>query len=300
MRDADQLSKYKGTFGMLCTVPPSAWVKETCLRGGGGGSPPFFPSHAALVRRVLSAAAANVPAGVVSASAKPSSWHTEVAIVVAEVVAQVCSPLPLALGSPTTFSALFPCAWPNCPTHPHGAPVATTFIPTLRGSRMCMAHSLMVACALRVVCAPLWLTRVACAPVWCPVWCVLHCGCAVVLGSAHPGFVKGSLPFLHHPDSPLCATGVPLVTSREGEGDDKGNSHQHQQPTHGHPCPPTPPRVPSTLPSVPLPHLFAQRDASPTSMPTVEPAQVSGRIAYCDSRGSPVWCVQGMPRPLGH
>ena len=37
-------------------------------------SHPFFPSHVALGRCVLSAAAAGAPAGVVSAFAEPSSW----------------------------------------------------------------------------------------------------------------------------------------------------------------------------------------------------------------------------------
>ena len=38
------------------------------------GSHPFFPSHVASGRCFLSAAAADAPAGVVSAFAEPSSW----------------------------------------------------------------------------------------------------------------------------------------------------------------------------------------------------------------------------------
>ena len=66
--------------------------------------------------------------------------------------------------------------------------------------------TLRVACASRVACTPLWRARGACAPAQCPGWFTLHGGCAGVLGSAHPDFVTGSLPFLHHPDGqpPLC------------------------------------------------------------------------------------------------
>ena len=74
-------------------------------------------------------------------------------------------------------------------------------------------------------------------------------------------------------------------TSREGEGDDKGAPHRHQQPTHGRPCPPPPPRVPPPPPSVPLPHLFTRQGTTPPSTSRVGPTQVSGQGTPHDGRG---------------
>ena len=73
---------------------------------------------------------------------------------------------------------LHPCAWCT------GALRAPSCVP-------------LVSCTPpRVARAPLWLTRVSCAPLWWQGWSALRCARAVVLGSSHPGFVSGSFPFL--------------------------------------------------------------------------------------------------------
>ena len=57
---------------------PGMWSVGLLFLHGALDSHPFFPSHAAVGRCVLTAAAAHVPAGVVSTLAEPSSWHTVV------------------------------------------------------------------------------------------------------------------------------------------------------------------------------------------------------------------------------
>ena len=48
-------------------------------------------------------------------------------------------------------------------------------------------------------------------------WFTLHGGRAVVLGSAHTGFVGGSFPFLDHHSFPQCASGAPVVAHWVGD-----------------------------------------------------------------------------------
>ena len=72
----------------LCDIPSGC-----CLfLYGALDSHPFFPSHVALGRCVLSAAAAGAPPGVVSAFAEPSGWCAGAWLVVAGAVCALAVP----------------------------------------------------------------------------------------------------------------------------------------------------------------------------------------------------------------
>ena len=103
------------------------------------------------------------------------------------------------------------------------------------------------------------------------------------------------------PDGLFAQNGVEPTRGRpamRGKGMTKVPHTNINNPPTGAHAPPTPSRVPSTPPRVPLPRLFAQQDVSPTSMPKVEPAQVSGRGAYRDSRCRALWATGGTPAVL--
>ena len=189
----------------LCDIPLGC-----CFSSGALDSHPFVPSHVASGRCVVSAAVAGAPVGVVSAFAEPRRWCAGAALDVAGCA--VCTsaapsswriggcggrltgfavPTPPSSGRPQPASLRFrvheaqgPCSSTRCP----GCPPHT------------LPHSVGRACRGRVPC---WL-RVACAS-------TLHCDRAVVLGSAHPGFVGGSFPCLAHHSFPQCASGAPAV-----------------------------------------------------------------------------------------
>ena len=174
---------------------PPAWHSVWLLfLYGAQDSHPFFPSHVASGRRVLSAAAAGAPAGVVSAFTEPSGWCAKAVLDVAGCA--VCTsaapsswriggcagccgsrltvlavPTPPSSGRPQPASLCFrvrearvPCSATRCP----GRPPRT------------LPHSVGHACAgrvpcwLQVACAS-WLTRVVCAPARCPRCFTLHC-----------------------------------------------------------------------------------------------------------------------------
>ena len=78
-----------------CYVSVGMWSVGLLFRHGALDSHPFCPSHAASGGCVLAAAAACVPAGVVSASAEHSSWHTRVVLVSAGVILWFLLPTPL-------------------------------------------------------------------------------------------------------------------------------------------------------------------------------------------------------------
>ena len=200
-------------------------------------SHPFFPSRAASGRCFLSAAAAGALAGVVSAFAEPRGWCAGAVLDVAWCA--VCAsaapsswhiggcvgccggrltvlavPTPPSSGRPQPASLRFrvreaqvPCSSSRCPgrpprTRPHSA------------GRACAGR---VPCWLQVACAS-WLTRVACVPARCPGCFTLHCDRGVVLGSAHSGFVAGSVPCLPHHSFPQCASAPPSSPSGFYEG----------------------------------------------------------------------------------
>ena len=103
------------------------------LRGGSApDSHPFFPSRAASGQCFLTAAAAGVPCGVVSALAGPSRWRTGGVLVVVGVVLRPLLSTPLHVQvvhhMPRRVSV---CVGPNHPTPPRGH---------LHGFRGCHAH----------------------------------------------------------------------------------------------------------------------------------------------------------------
>ena len=133
---------------------------------------------------------------------------------------------------------------------PGGPPCASPPRWPARGAQVCMARSLMVAGGMRFAggvcslvadvggvctCAALRDSQGTGGPagpqayersttpppaslsvvdVWCRGWFTLHSDCTVVISSAHPGFVKGSLRFDHRADNPNRAAGVPSVARR--------------------------------------------------------------------------------------
>ena len=70
-----------GTCFVPPPLPPSPSTVGLLFLYRALDSHPFFPLRAALGCCILTAAAVCVPAGVVSASAEPSSWHTRVVLV---------------------------------------------------------------------------------------------------------------------------------------------------------------------------------------------------------------------------
>ena len=133
-------------------------------------SHPFFPARTALGHCTLTASAVCVPAGVFSASAEPSIWHTGVVLagvvvgvgVGVGVILRLLLPIPLRTHPPHASLCFRVCAAQYF--HPsirllvvHHVPPATlacVWAPPLCGSQ--------VACASRMACTPFGLTWVVC------------------------------------------------------------------------------------------------------------------------------------------
>ena len=148
------------------------------------------------------------PVTSVCASAAPSSWHTGVVLVAAGVVCLFvfCCPHTSGRAIHNLPHSVSMCMRPRCPAPPRVVPA----VHHVRPPTPWVARAQGAPCWLRVACAS-WLMRVACAPAQCPGCFTLHCYRAVVLGSAHPGFVGVSFPCLAHHSFPQCASGAPVV-----------------------------------------------------------------------------------------
>ena len=106
-----------------CTgpAPPVRHFVRLRFLHGALDSRPLFPARAASGQRFLTAAAAGVPCGVVSALAGPSSWRTGVVLVVASVGYGFCCPLSSTSGS-SMSRRVSVCVGPNCSTPPRVVP----------------------------------------------------------------------------------------------------------------------------------------------------------------------------------
>ena len=104
------------------TLPPCVAYRRVAGIYRAPDSPPFVPSRVASGRCALTAAAAGVPCGVISASAGPSSWRTGGQPVVVGVVVQFSRPTHLRSAVvhrlPRRVSV---CVRRRCPTPPRAA-----------------------------------------------------------------------------------------------------------------------------------------------------------------------------------
>ena len=174
------------------------------------------------------------PGGVVFAVAEPRSWRTGGVLVGAGVVFRFLLPTPLRTQvvhpMPRRVST---CVRPYTSTPPSGVLVVHHVPPRHVGLGVGRKSP-----------TTLWVARLHGALLdgsgWRALhgWRVLLCGCrgwfmphggrVVVLGSARPGFVKGSLPFPHHPGGPNCAAGV--APTMEWAGFDSPDLLHHRGP----------------------------------------------------------------------
>ena len=100
-----------------CCGSVGMWSVGLLFPQGALDSHPFSPSRAVSGHCVVTATMARVPAGVVSALAEPSSWHTGVVLVGAGSFYVCCCPLPSALRPSTTRLAALVCAAQHFCTH---------------------------------------------------------------------------------------------------------------------------------------------------------------------------------------
>jgi len=185
-------------WGML---PPSPCVtlRWVAISLRGPGQSPVLP-FACCVGSMLSDGRGDVPCGVVSALAEPSSWRSGVVLVVAGVVLQFLPPTPLHVQVVHSV-----CVRPKCSTPPcvvlvvhylpaccvHGAQLPHLCAWCTWALRVPSWFPRVSCAPPRVARAPLLLTWVACAPVRWPGWFAPHSGCTVVLGSSHPSLSRG-------------------------------------------------------------------------------------------------------------
>ena len=199
--------------GSWSSVPPCVTFRRVAVSLRGPGQSPVLPFACCVGCCVLSAAAAAARAGVISAFAEPRGWCAGAVLVAAGAVCALAVPSSWRTGGCagccgvqlTVFAAHAPpvahnlvrcvpvCVRPRCPTPPHVEPA----VHPLRSTTLWVARatrSSMVAGSVRFaggVRSAMVDVGGVCA---CVVSGVMHGGRAVVLGSAHPGFVGGSFP----------------------------------------------------------------------------------------------------------